>query len=273
MNRRRFLGTAGGLVVATMSGCAMFETRRLWTADVGMAGAPTVEDGAVYVGTGEAVYALDAENGDVQWTYRETNEEVNRSPAVSDGTVFVGVNHGAVHAIEDGEEYWVFDAPTNEAGRPVVVGSTVYVNDVACTDGIVYVPDADTRRLAAVDGTEGSLWWERETGAISTPVIHGKTLYASEPQSTGVWAYSLDGDKQWSTFTTVDDPDAGMSTPAVGGGRVFATNFSIERLYAFDATTGEEKWWEDVDAPRMYPATAEGRVFVPTSDGLGAYRA
>ncbi len=60
---------------------------------------PAVADGKVYFGLDDGyVYALDAFNGDLVWSYK-TDGPVQSSPAISDGLLFVGSNDGVLYAI------------------------------------------------------------------------------------------------------------------------------------------------------------------------------
>ena len=60
---------------------------------------PAVADGKIYFGLDDGyVYALDAFNGDLIWSYK-TDGPVQSSPAISDGLLFVGSNDGNLYAI------------------------------------------------------------------------------------------------------------------------------------------------------------------------------
>jgi outer membrane protein assembly factor BamB len=60
---------------------------------------PAVADGKVYFGLDNGyVYALDAFNGDLVWSYK-TEGAVQSSPAISDGLLFVGSSDGNLYAI------------------------------------------------------------------------------------------------------------------------------------------------------------------------------
>jgi outer membrane protein assembly factor BamB len=58
-----------------------------------------VADGTVYVGSWDhKVYALNAANGHLAWTYT-TGDEVQASPAVAHGTVYVGSWDDSIYAL------------------------------------------------------------------------------------------------------------------------------------------------------------------------------
>lgn len=72
-----------------------------WTVETGalVHSSPAVADGTVYIGSGDNVYALDAATGRERWT-AETGASVG-SPAVGDGTVYVGSYDNSVYALTE----------------------------------------------------------------------------------------------------------------------------------------------------------------------------
>ncbi|WP_207586864.1 PQQ-binding-like beta-propeller repeat protein [Halomontanus rarus] len=87
--------------------------RRRWLSDVGDT-APVVVDGAVYVGSGDDVVALESSDGTERWSYtvREitdydvTVSGVRNTPVVLDGIAYVTTHAGYVYALgtmSDGE--------------------------------------------------------------------------------------------------------------------------------------------------------------------------
>ena len=64
-----------------------------------MLSSPAVVDGSVYIGSYDGkVYALDAVNGRLKWSFA-TGYAVVSSPAVADGVVFVGSEDSKVYAL------------------------------------------------------------------------------------------------------------------------------------------------------------------------------
>lgn len=96
---------------------------------------PAVADGIVYVGSqgrGGAqsgyVHALDGASGNQLWEF-DTSGVVVGSPAIADGTVFVGSRSGSVFAIDaaSGAEQWSFDTGQPITSAPAVADGTVYI--------------------------------------------------------------------------------------------------------------------------------------------------
>lgn len=119
---------------------------------------PTVHDGVVYIGaycrTEEAstyydvrwpergfVYAIDAETGDLRWRY-ETGDGVMGTPAIRDGTVYVGSSDATMYAIDasTGESAWQFKTSGPIMSSPTYADGTISFGTVA---GTVYALDVE----------------------------------------------------------------------------------------------------------------------------------
>jgi outer membrane protein assembly factor BamB len=93
-----------------------------------------VWDGQVYVTAKDGSISVFDTDGNPQWRF-QTDGFVKSSPAVVDGTVYVGSNDGHVYAIDasSGTEQWSFQtdgyvdsSPVVKDGRVYVGGDTVY---------------------------------------------------------------------------------------------------------------------------------------------------
>jgi outer membrane protein assembly factor BamB len=230
-----------------------------WTVAVdrlGYSGTPAVANGVVYLGTTTlereeffgpgtpitepvdlgALVALDAATGEERWRY-SLEGAGEFSPAVADGMVYVGAEDGILHAVDaaTGEGRWTF---------AVWTAADIRSTSLAVADGTVYV--ASSRGfLFALDAATGEERWRAEIGGdgATTPVFADGTLYVS----------ATDVPKEYGD-ETVDDK-VGSLPPGIG------------RLYAFDATSGDERWTADVGVdPDRYlgldQAVAGGLVYL-----------
>ena len=61
------------------------------------------------------------------WAYR-AGDYIRSVPAVSGGTVIVGADDNALHAVDDdtGESIWLFETPDNVTSSPAILGDAVY---------------------------------------------------------------------------------------------------------------------------------------------------
>jgi eukaryotic-like serine/threonine-protein kinase len=128
---------------------------------------PTVADGTVYVAGGltDKVYALDAATGSLRWSY-PTGGEVDSSPAVAGGTVYIGSDDRNVYALDaaTGSLRWSYPTGSSYVSSPAVAGGTVYIG---------------SDKVYALDAATGSLRWSYPTGGTydSSPVVAGGTVY------------------------------------------------------------------------------------------------
>lgn len=134
---------------------------------------PTVVDDTVYVGAEEpdAVFALAADSGEVQWQSDVGDGGVNGAPAVANGTVYVGTGEGTVSALDAaaGEHAWTFDTAAESTTAPAVVDGTVYVA-------------VEGNGVFGVDAASGEQVWSPETpdSPGTSPVVVNGTVYVVE---------------------------------------------------------------------------------------------
>jgi|GEM_PF-1006480 len=218
----------------------------------GFASSPTVVDGTVYVGKANGnVVALDADTGATEWT-ASTGGAVISSPAVGPERVYVGSYDGSVYALnrQSGSVAW-----TSSAGG-------VYASP-ALASGTVYVSGLDNR-IHALDAETGDQRWQHDTGAgvYSSPAVADGTVYVGTLNNSLV-ALGTDGTLEW-RFST----DAGvLSSPAVSAGTVYVGSYD-DRVYAVDATTGDEQWNYSVGRDvTSSPAVVDGRLLIGDAGG------
>lgn len=139
--------------------------------------APTVARGHAYVSTwtvagsegAGALYALDADTGEVQWRHevggRSRHVDWASTPAVADGTVYVGGSAGPLVAL---------DADT---GRVRWSAAFRDVRSVAVGGGVVVA--AGQSGVAAFDAATGERHWHHAVGAGSGVALAGTAVYVT----------------------------------------------------------------------------------------------
>lgn len=273
--------------------------------------APAFAKGALYFGTwGRTFYALDAATGEVLWKNEVGHRFGSSSPAVADGTVYVGTNgdgplvvsgdddeefeSGAVLALDaaTGTEQWRYD----DFGEKDDVESSM-----AVADGRVYFGGENA--VHSLDAGSGSVAWSREisTHADSSPAVvdgtvyYGATLTGDRRDESDdparLWALdAATGETVWSA--AIADTSLRIS-PAVADGTVYVAASSVRactgvgggtedgesncsgtnrgRLYAVDAASGDRQWTAEFQTDtRSSPAVADGVVYVGNGDGIAA---
>ncbi|WP_338740494.1 PQQ-binding-like beta-propeller repeat protein [Haloplanus salilacus] len=242
---------------------------------------PTPDGDIVVPGDAGELWRLTPE-GDRVWTaaVAEAARGIHGTPAIANGTVYVGAYDGALYAVDlaTGEQFWrrrLGDAIGSSPGyRDGVVYIAVEYDDPsgamfgvdAVTGDVVWEDrrptdhphstcaiDRDAGRLVvgANDGVlyawtypEPAFEWSVETGgAIKGPIatFGGSAFFGSWDGS--IYRVDLDdGTVEWA----VDTEDMVMSGPAVDPetGTVYVGSHD-SRLYALDAETGTRRWTFD----------------------------
>jgi len=172
----------------------------------------------------------------IRWQFH-TNGQVLSSPAVADGTLYVGSSDHFLYALDaaTGALRWKFETAGRIASSP------------AASDGLVYFGSFDSN-FYAVEAAAGKLKWKFKTaGERRFAVTH---LHGAEPAAE-----------------TMPDPfDFYLSSPVVSGGAVYFGSGDTN-IYALDAATGSLKWkFKTGDVVHASPAISDGTLFVGSWD-------
>jgi outer membrane protein assembly factor BamB len=262
----------------------------------GIVSLPTVADGVLYLGAGDALfYAVDPLTQKVKWKSSSGDKSfVLTSPVVADGKVFFGSDNSIFYAldIQTGKTLWEYD--TRGQGlceAPVVSGDTLYLctyeGDVAAlnmktglekwkfhtkegaisltlADGILYYRDGKGH-IQTLDPASGkpSASVKKEHQAGTPLAMRDKTIYFGGWRKGNVFAVdALTGRKKWEY-----DNLGACGTPIIAENVVYVT-CSDQRLYALDATTGEKLWiTKPYKASLSEPIIAQGVIYFVSEDG------
>jgi len=172
----------------------------------------------------------------VRWTLH-THGEVNSSPAIVNGVVYVGSNDGNLYALDEktGAVKWTFAAQARIPSSPAV------------SDGLVYFGSYDGT-FYAVHAVDGKLEWKFANPGERR--YAGKHLHGSIPVGE-----------------TMPDPfDVYLSSPVVWGGAVYFGS-GDGNIYALDAHNGSVRWsFKTGDVVHASPAIADGKLYVGSWD-------
>ena len=238
---------------------------------------PIIANGTVYAvnyDTG-TVFALDDRTGAQQWKFQARSGTIESTPAVSNGSVFVGSDDGNVYKVDaaSGRMIWQSSLYSSMYSSPLVYDGRIYLGT---NGGAFYALDEGTGNhvwsLSNVTQSSPAAWdgkiYEGTYGYVDT----AKTLAGFSASQSVVqhgMFYALDG----STGAVVWSYDMGNdyihSSPSVYNGTVFVAAHN-GTLYAFDAGTGRVKWTYDLGyesdaSPSIDPAT--GTVFIGSFGG------
>jgi outer membrane protein assembly factor BamB len=172
----------------------------------------------------------------VKWKFH-TNGYVISSPAVADGTAYVGSTDGSLYAVDlqVGTQKWKFKTDARVVSSPAVEGGVVYFGSY---DGKFY----------AVNAANGQLKWKFATPGERR--FAAKHLHGSLPESE-----------------TMPDPfDCYLSSPVVSNGNVYFGS-GDGNVYALEAGSGKLVWkFQTGDVVHASPAVVDGIVFVGSWD-------
>lgn len=191
--------------------------------------------------------------GEVQWTF-VTNDEIRSSPAVVNGTVYIGSRDGKFYAVEadTGLKKWEFQPESGVDTAPAIVAGVVYFGS---NDGNLYALEADTGKL---------LWFFQTLYAVrsSPAVVDGVVYFGSYD---GVF-YALDavtGEELWQFET----PSMIQTSPVLASGIVYFGSGSS--LYALDARNGALRLRFDSYNPvASSPAVSDRTVYFGNFKGV-----
>lgn len=214
-----------------------------------------VRNGAVLLGVGRSVYALDTATGEIRWQTATGRVIIDASPAVTDDlwnggtpvnrlliTDFASVGRATLYAInvdpfnaarnpyDPGEIVWTANLPGAVANTPAYVDGVVYV---ASTGGVV----------KALDVTDGSILWETDVALAG---------YAAYANLTG-------------GVTVHDDSVYAASYSFYGTG-------NNSGLFKLDASTGAITWVVPCERTSSIPVvTCDERIYLAAGlDGFGS---
>lgn len=251
-----------------------------------VAGAPSVDDGMVYVSTRDgAGFAVDAKSGQVKWTVNGASNAASvmasASPAIfGRNVIFPFASGDMVAALKlNGTRVWSapvsgqrpgrgYQGMTDLTGDPVVIGGTIYAGSAA-------------GRTAAIDAGTGKHLWTAVEGALNPPLVFGGSVFVVNDEARLVRMDAATGAVIWSAempYFLKDKPKRQKKIyahygPVLAGGRVVVAS-SDGLLRLFDATNGEMV--QTVDIPggaASAPALAGGVLYVVSANGqLHAFR-
>jgi outer membrane protein assembly factor BamB len=207
--------------------------------------------GVVYAGGGGAMWALDAATGEPRWSFAVADRQF--APAAIQDAVVYTCARSTFYALDrsTGALLWTFEADAS-------IGST----SPLLLDGVAYV-GSDNGTIYAIDLTTHTARWSVTTGGGVRTYLAGAndTIYATQGGGVLCALAVSDGHELWRARLA---GDADWTEAAVANGLVFA-GASGNDFYAFDATTGVQRWkFDDANSDRSgwsAPAIADGVVY------------
>jgi outer membrane protein assembly factor BamB len=229
-----------------------------------------------------------------------TGKEVDASPVIADGIVYVASNDGLLHAVEasTGVERWTAQVgdELGLASSAAIVNGIVYVGgdgvfalnaetgheiwnfgtadsvwaSPLVTDGVVYGGDT-SGILFALDAATGSQLWSNDTGLpiLGSPATSGDVLFGA---AMSYFGYGSQGAVFAADTATGEILGAveivTFASPAVVESVLYIGDL-FGTVHAIDLATGEERWsvetGEEIDASA---AVVNGVVYLTDFAGI-----
>ena len=212
-------------------------------------GQAAIYNGVVYAPNNDGIlYALDADNGSLIWTF-ETGHYLWSQPVIANDTIYVGSMDHSVYAISlDGDKVWSYELSGAVSGAPIMSedGSMVFAGSLG-------------NQMVALDATTGDLVWSFDTAKSvwgTSVVADGKLVFTdtagniyivSAEDGVGIWQTEIAGEI------------VGGAT-SIGDGFVVATQDGQIKAYDFD---GGALWQDTIDG-EVYQAPVANSDFLVT---------
>lgn len=223
---------------------------------------------------GGMVSAFDAATGKLVWT-RSVGANVEASPAIYNGTVYIGDLDGRLHALNTatGAVHCTFTLPVvAPATTPGQIVSSPVVGDVDGTGATVFIGDAGFHVTGTPDDSNnGGHFWAITGVGNTAGGCREKWVYDNWPKKgangtqTGVWdepALAQDSRHGWEVVFGTSNPDQSVyALNAVNGSRLWRYN-TLQNGPDEDIAAGPT-----IGAPGAN-GFADGVVYIDGKDGV-----
>ena len=279
----KLLVTSGYGIVAALDASS---GEKLWQVDLQspFRGAPTFVGGRAYVVTFDnQLFALNAENGEVQWDATGIVENASilgtGAPAVSADTLVVGYSSGELTAlrVENGRVTW--QELLTRTGRTTAIGALLDIDASPVIDRGRVFAIGNGGRMVSLELTTGQRIWEINLGGVETPWVAGDFVYAVTNEGELVALTRGEGRVRWLTqlqrYKDVEDQKGlvNWSGPVLAGDRLILTS-SNGYVATVSPYTGDLISVEKLsDGTYLPPVVANNRLYIMTNDGrITAFR-
>ena len=246
---------------------------------------PAIYRDAVYIGSSERFYSLNAETGEQIWSIK-VDGAAHSSPAVYKNVVYFGDFSGKFYAVnaDDGSIIWTFFAEgERKFGAKGLHGKQPkdqyfidqwdYFNSSPTIHNDKIYFGSGNGNIYALDLKTGNELWSFQTGEVShtSPAVAYGNVYAGSWDS---YLYCLDaetGEKRWNYQTGIDTfyyNQVGIqSSPLLSDSTIYF-GCRDAHVYALDAITGELQWkrFNNYSWVVVSPVIDEAKLYYTTSD-------
>jgi outer membrane protein assembly factor BamB len=224
---------------------------------------PCIQDRKLYVGgSGGNVYCLDAETGKEIWLADTGDVEINSSPAVIDGKVFIQANRLLALDAGDGKILYEIKEARGRDASPVAWES----------NGDSYVLTNASGKLFCVAPADGRVLWTAPAGGRSSPTVLGETCaILTDKKDKGLIAYKLTPQRAEKLWSVEGIRDRGASCVLHDG---FAYAFTKSEGICVQISSGKTAWKGRVRGGEFSsPVVADGKILALLGRNVEIYKA
>ena len=260
--------------------------------DRGIEATPIVVDGRMYVtGAWSIVYAIDARNGKLLWTYDPEVprawskyaccDVVNRGVAVYEGHVYVGTLDGRLVSLDaaSGERLWDVQTtdrtmPYTITGAPRVVNGKIIIGNSGADYGV-------RGYVSGYDAATGRLAWRFHTvpGNPADGFDDEPAMRMAAETWSGEWWRTGGGGTVWNAMAF--DPELNLLYIGVGNGTPWShrqrspqggDNLFLSSIVALNPDTGQYAWHYQTTPGESWNFSATESIILADLDFAGTTR-
>ncbi|MEI2738521.1 MAG: PQQ-binding-like beta-propeller repeat protein [Chitinophagaceae bacterium] len=201
-----YIGSMDGYIHAVNAATGVIIWKRITLNTQGTQSSPSVVNNVLYIGIPFSLFALNATDGSIKWSYNTNSFDMASCPTVVNGTVYIGSSSGKIFAInaDNGTLKWSYSTGIDVHASPII------------KDGILYVGQyAVNGKLYAIDAVTGTLRWIYQGNDLyfGSPVVFNGNVYIGD-RGKYISLDAISGNIKWQ-FTTTNPQENFISSPTV----------------------------------------------------------
>jgi len=236
----------------------------LWSRNIygGIAESIQYDTDKIYF-TSDIIYALDKDDGAINWAYRMDTYSVTK-PILKDNAFFTATSGGMMYKIdiEDGSRIW--DA---------VLSDNSWDNSITADGkGHIFLAIYYDNTMNAYDEDTGALLWSYELhdGSLSFNAYHNNVIFISD---TSGYVYALNSSSGALLWEKKIGNTIDISSPTLSGGLLFigTRDFEEGAFFALNEATGDILWKYPVGASVTAPPSIVDGMMLCGTDSWNMY--
>ena len=236
----------------------------LWSRKIygGIAESIQYDEDKIYF-TSNIIYALDKDDGAINWTYSLDEYSVTK-PILKDHAFFTATSGGMMYKInvEDGSRIWSVALPDFSWDNSITADGK----------GHIFIAVYNDKSINAYDEDTGDLLWRYQLygRSLSFNAYHNNVIFISD---TSGYVYALNSSSGALLWEKKIGYTIDISSPTISGGLLFigTRDFEEGAFFALNETNGDILWKYTVEASVTAPPTIADGMMLCGTDGWNMY--